>query len=89
MDITIETARELREAFGPCSAVYECMTPEEIVARIAEHGTTREWIKLELDVEEIRADRQCFDGPEPLHEWRRTEKEIRKRLKEIGYIRLS
>jgi len=84
MVITIERAKEIQEAFGHCAIVYECMTPEEIVAEISGEPSEVKWCELKLSVESIHADRASFDGPEHYEEWKGMEKEIIGRLAEIG-----
>jgi hypothetical protein len=84
----IERAKEIIEAFGFCSIVYECMTPEEVAKEIEDGKGERGWCATMLSVEDISADRRCHDGPEPYREWKKMEKEIRKRLAAIGIARL-
>lgn len=58
--MTLEEARQIREAFGPCTVVYEAMTIEEIVKDAADM-TDREWVEIMVQVEEVDGERS--------HEW--------------------
>ena len=49
--MTPKRAKEIREAFGPCTVVYEAMTVEEIVKDAADM-TDHEWVEIMLQVEE-------------------------------------
>lgn len=33
LQLTIEVAKQIIEAFGPCTSLYECTTPEELVEK--------------------------------------------------------
>jgi hypothetical protein len=62
--MTPERAKEILEAFGPCSNVYECMTVEEIV-RDAADLSEREWVEIMLQVEDIDRDRMLGTIDDP------------------------
>jgi hypothetical protein len=83
--MNLKRATEVIEAFGPCSEVYECLTPAEVV-EASRGSSARSWCKLELAVEDVRADRRCIDGPEPYEDWKRMEAGIIERLKAIGIV---
>ena len=57
MNITKETAKQIINVFGPCSHVYECYSPEDIINDAEEYDNLRELFDLYIDVAEIRADR--------------------------------
>lgn len=73
-----ETAKKIIEAFGPCTAVYECMEPAEVVAFAEKYPTG--WLDALLAGEAVRAER---DGA--YAEWRNAEPAIVARLAAIGF----
>lgn len=80
MDITPATAVALRDAFGDCSVVYECMTTEEIVAGVSECDSVEYWLQIRLDVESIFAEREgCYA------DWKKMKPGILTRLAILGY----
>ena len=76
------TAKEIIEAFGPCSMHQECLTPAELVKDFAECGgyTLRKWLDLRLTVEEVFWDRE-HEGSE------RSDAKIKEHQKFIAAIR--
>jgi hypothetical protein len=90
MDI-LEIARLIMDAFGPCTNVYECYTPHEIVAEMQEPGETiLGWIEGQLDVEDILQDRYfgTLEGDRharAVKSWDEHRAAIVTRLRGIGY----
>lgn len=56
----LQTARKVRELFGPCSSLYECHTEQELVddyaELAAEHGDNPTvfgyWLGIQLSIED-------------------------------------
>lgn len=55
--MTPDDAKKIRDAFGPCSVVYECMSLNEMIKDAADM-TNKEWVQIMMQVEEVTADRQ-------------------------------
>lgn len=91
--ITLADAERIREAFGPCSLVYECMSLREIVESVEDDcdGDVTAWIRIELDIQDIHDERWLGTIEDDnlhgtvLQETRELKAEIRNRLKEAGF----
>ena len=56
---TIEDARSVLDAFGPCSVAFECMRPEDVLQEMRDDQlTAAEWVVLQVDLEQIRHERE-------------------------------
>jgi len=98
--ITIQRAREILEAFGPCSEVYECMTAEDLMLAINEFGgTPNDWVICELECFDVCSDKEAYvayeveagAGPKGYHDRIITERRemraaIVQRLNAIGFL---
>ena len=79
--MTNERAREISDAFGHCTVVYECLDIDEIVEDAADR-TESALCAFFLDVEEIHADRE---GGAIYKEWRNDMRPgVIARLRELG-----
>jgi hypothetical protein len=65
--IHTELAQKIQEAFGPCSALYECMDLKEIQMSALRSGFSLEsWLELQITTEEIEAERSyAYLGDDP------------------------
>lgn len=59
MKPTLETFERVRQAFGPCSTIYECCSAKDLLLDYEEHSERNpddglaEWIELQAKVEGI------------------------------------
>jgi hypothetical protein len=85
-DLSLEEAEQLQEIFGPCTALNEAMTPEEVVAAFKEHHNLGDYIQTELSVESILLERSLGFEPteKEIAEKQRFEAEIIQRVKDAG-----
>jgi hypothetical protein len=81
--IDVATARQIRDLFGPRTAVYELLTPEEISEQVSKIGSLRKWIVLTFDCEEIDLE-EMGDAVGSWNWWRGVRKRVESGLKELG-----
>ena len=87
---TLEEAKRIIEAFGPCTVLYECTTPEELVKQLQHYQEQKggpalqDYLEVLLDVEGIYAERE---GDVCLCEWTDIMRPgVLSRLADIGYV---
>lgn len=100
-ELTLEHATKVREAFGPCSIVYETMTPEELVKDWVEAHAAEDppasigaWVLGWLDVEEVHGDRALdargasgeYDMEAEVREHQAWMRELQRRITEAGLV---
>jgi len=79
MELTEEQARAVRDAFGPCTNLYECNTIAELVAEDFD-------LKVALDVESIVAERMDDTGA-CYREWKAAKLALLKRLEALDFLK--
>lgn len=52
VDLPQQIAREVKNAFGPCTGVYEAMTDNEIIQSLREAKSLNDWVKRKCSVED-------------------------------------
>lgn len=98
--MTQEQAKAIIDAFGPCTTLYECTTPEELIKEYQEDDTSSiaDFVQTLYDVEDVHNDRaadaayerEAGDGPKGHHqkvvsELGQSQKSIKGRLAALGY----
>ena len=87
--MTNEEAKRIIKAFGPCTTVYECKTPDDLCGDFPNLDAT-EVAQIEFDCEDIRRDRDFgfmsdAERDSAVEEWREQKREIRDRLHAEGF----
>ena len=88
--ITVDQAKAIIAAFGPCTALYECCSPEELVERFEDdksrepEKTVGEYLGTLLAVEGINAERMDESG-ECYREWKVAKPAVIVGLTALGY----
>ena len=57
--ITKAEAKEIQDAFGPCSCMMETLSVDEVWEEAKSHATPREFIEISLQVEDVMNDRMA------------------------------
>jgi hypothetical protein len=88
--VTLEEAEKIQRLFGPCTVIYECWTPEEIVQKHARDKALHEFVELAYAVDQISWEREMDLGNEETRaelflEHTRFMADLRDRLREAGY----
>lgn len=85
--LDLELAARIIEAFGPCTTLYECTMPSELVEQHVEHEarspdeTLGGFLRVLLDVESIEAERM---GDVCYREWIESRPVVLERLAALG-----
>jgi len=58
MTLTFEQAKAIRQAFGPCTVVYECMDTRELVEEAADEPDLSTFVESLLASEEIHLEQR-------------------------------
>lgn len=58
--MTIDEAKRMIEVFGPCTSMYECSTPQELLDRITNPNDLNDVAWIEYDLEKVFWERE-FD----------------------------
>ena len=72
-------AQNIRDAFGPCTVMFECRGIDEICAEARKQGGWSAYVKTMLDVESVYADRDNTYA-----EWKAMRPLIVTRLQALG-----
>lgn len=80
MELTEQQAKEIIEAFGPCTTVFECFSPKDLAAEFkgAEipYTSVQDFVRDLLNIEDVYFDRsadaayekEAGDGPKGHHQ---------------------
>jgi len=89
--LTVEQAQAIINAFGPCTGMYECTSPVELVQAFNEaknrdsEETVNDYLKVCLAVEGIQAERMDEDGA-CYREWKAAKPAVIAGLEALGYM---
>jgi hypothetical protein len=74
------TAEKLIKAFGPCSTIYECSSPNELIDRFNDFNKSMpEFVKFSIEMEELFWERQGMSNTKFIAD-------IKERCKANGFI---
>lgn len=84
-----DRANAILKAFGPCTWLYECTDSDELIKEFEEFkGSESGFCQLQVDVEDIRAERESgaseSGGAEIYKGWKEQKKGVIFRLRELG-----
>ena len=82
--IDLKMAEKIRDAFGPCSSLYECWDLETIVERTNdEGGSVSKFVKTQLVVESIVTERMMegIEDPDERRDFREENRVFMEELK--------
>ncbi len=62
--ITKADAREILNAFGSCSSLYETTSENEVISEVEQAGSPRAYIEQQITVEDVLSDRMAATARE-------------------------
>jgi hypothetical protein len=88
--LTVEAAEAIIDAFGPCTSMYECISPTELVEQFNEfqqnnpEDTLNDFVAICLKVEGVQAERMDDTGA-CYREWKAVRSMVEDVLRRLGY----
>lgn len=58
MKLYYETAKRIRDLFGSCTVMYECMTIDNVIEEAKKFDTLEEYFCFELEMQELWCEKQ-------------------------------
>jgi len=60
MDMTEQTALKVKDCFGPCTSLYECLEIKEIIELAEPHKDLESFLRANISAEDVFAERSGY-----------------------------
>jgi len=81
--VDVATARRVMNLFGPGTATFEWLSPDEIAEQVNKIGGLRKWVEFQFDCEEIDLE-EDGNSAGTWNWWKGIKKRVENGLKELG-----